>query len=79
MFFPVSFDVVNSKLSRCQGLVPVSRSGPLPDRNLYLGSGGAKLDLDLTILTRARGGEGRLSRAERELFLGQSDPSRGER
>lgn len=57
------------------GLIPVSRSGPLPDRYLYLGSGGEQVDLTMTILMKDRGGTGILSRKERDLFLGQGDPS----
>lgn len=57
------------------GLIPVSRSGPLPDRYLYLGSGGEQVDLAMTILMKDRGGTGLLSLKERDLFLGQGDPS----
>ena len=57
------------------GLIPVSRSGPLPDRYLYLGSGGEQVGLAMTILMKDRGGTGLLSLKERDLFLGQGDPS----
>ena len=52
------------------GLIPVSRSGPLPDRYLYLGSGREKVDLVMTILMMDRGGTGLLSSEEKNLFLG---------
>ena len=55
------------------GLIPVSRSGPLPDRYLYLGPGGAKTDLVITFLLREQNGPGRLSGAEKNLFLGRGD------
>lgn len=61
------------------GLTPVSRSGPRPDRYLYCGSGGGQVRLTLTILMKDRDGAGRFSREERELFLGQIDPSGGGR
>ena len=55
------------------GLVPVSRSGPLPDRYLYLGPGGTKTDLVITFLLKERKGAGHLSQAEKNLFLGRGD------
>lgn len=62
------------------GLIPVSRSGPLPDRYLYLGSGEKKMELVVTFLLRERQkGAGHLLREERTLFLRHGDPSGGGR
>ena len=55
------------------GLIPVSRSGPLPDRDLYLGAGGGDVSFVMTVLMKDRGGTGLFSREERDLFLGQGD------
>lgn len=55
------------------GLIPVSKSGPLPERYLYLGPGRTKTDLVITFLLKAQDGPGHLSREEKDLFLGRGN------
>ena len=58
------------------GVVPVSRSGPLPDKFLYLSPGKMKTTLVITFLLRVQdGGTDLLSREERNLLFGQGDPA----